>query len=118
MSPGLAGVGGFVNAVADGKIGPMQSLTTGDVNGIGIRGSDGDGADRLSGYVVEDRIPGAAVIIRFPDAAVYLPHVEDVGLARNSGSGARAPAAKRADHAPVQFLIRRFRNLRPAYGRR
>src|SRR5579862_6127031 len=116
MSPRLAGVGGLVNAVADGKVGTMQSLTTGDVDDVGIGGSDSDGADRLSGFAIEDGIPCPAVIIRFPDAAVDLTHVEDIGLTSNSGGGARASAAKRADHAPVQFLISSFGNLRPGYA--
>src|SRR5579863_3774717 len=40
MSPRFAGVGGLVNAVAHGKIRTMQSLTAGNVNDVGIRGSD------------------------------------------------------------------------------
>jgi hypothetical protein len=72
MSPGLAGVGGFVDSVADRKIGAMQAFAAGDINDVGIGRSDGDGANRLRGLVVEDGRPGAAVVVRLPYAAVDL----------------------------------------------
>ena len=111
MSPGLSGVGRFVDSVANGEVGAMQAFAAGDINNVGIGGSDGDGADRLRGFVVEDRSPGAAVVVGFPDAAVDLAHIEDIGLAGNAGGGASAAAAKRADHAPMQILISILGNL-------
>ena len=114
MRPGLAGVGGFVDAVADRKIGPMQSLAAADINDVGIGRSNCDGADGLRGLVIEDGIPGAAVVVRLPDAAVHLADVKHIRLAGNSRGGAGAPATKRPDHAPVQILISVFGNLRPA----
>ena len=111
MLPGLARIGRFVNAVADGKIGAVQSLAAGGINNVGIGRGNGDGADRLSGFVVEDGGPGAAVVVGLPHAAVYLRHVIDVWLAGNAGDGARAAAAEWANHAPVQFLISILGNL-------
>ena len=56
-------------------------------------------------------VPNAAVVVGLPDSAVDLGHVEDIRLAGNSGSGAGAASAKRADHAPVEILIGIFGNL-------
>ena len=111
MSPGFSGVGGFINSVADGKVGAMQAFAAGDINNVGIGWSYGDGADRLRGFVIEDGIPGAAVVVGLPDSAVDLAHVENVWLAGNAGGGAGAASAKRADHAPVQLLICVLGNL-------
>src|SRR5271167_4207832 len=110
MSPGFAGVGGLVDAVADGEIGAVQSLAAADIDDVGVRRSDGNGSDGLSGFVIEDGVPGATVVVGFPNAAVYLGDVEHIGLAGNAGGRAGAPATKRADHAPVQFLVGVFGN--------
>ncbi len=113
VCPCFAGVRGFVDSVADRKIGPMQTLAAGDVDNIRIRRSDGNRADRLRRFVIEDGIPGAAVIVRLPHSAVHLSHVKHVGLAGHAGGSAGASAAKGPIIAPVQFLISIFRNLRP-----
>jgi len=42
MLPGLARVGGFVDAVADGEIGAAQAFSAADVDDIWIRGRDGE----------------------------------------------------------------------------
>ncbi len=70
------------------------------------------------GSLIEDGIPGAAVVVRLPDAAVHLADVENIGLAGYTGGGASAATAKRADHAPVQFLVCIFGNLCPERGGR
>ena len=116
MRPGLARVGGFVNAVANGEIGAMQAFAAADIDDIGIGRSDGDGANGLRGLIVEDRIPGAAVVVGLPHAAVDLAHIENVGLAGHAGGSARAPAAERTDHAPAHFLVSAFGNLREGSG--
>ena len=54
VGPGFSGVGGFVNSVANGEIGTMQAFAAAHINDVGIRGSYGDGTDRLRGLVVED----------------------------------------------------------------
>src|SRR6266576_6644373 len=117
MRPGLARVGRFVDAVAHRQVGTMQALAAGYVDDVGIGGSDGDGSNRLRGFMIEDGIPGAAVVIRLPDASIDLPSIEDVRLARNSGGGAGASSAQRADHAPVQIAVEALGNLCPALGR-
>ena len=39
MRPGLAGVGGFVDAVADGEVGALQAFAAADVDDVGIGGA-------------------------------------------------------------------------------
>src|SRR5438046_1115106 len=92
----------------------MQTLATADINDVGVGGSHGDGADRLRRLAIEDGVPSAAVVIRLPDAAIYLADIKHIGLSRDAAGGARAPAAKRANHAPLQVLVSIFGNLRPA----
>ena len=46
-----------------------------------------------------------AEVCRLPNAAIVGRHVEDVGLGRNSGNCHGSAAAKRADQAPVKFLV-------------
>jgi hypothetical protein len=89
MRPGFAGVGRFINAVAHREVGAMQSLAAAHINNVWVGRRDRDGADRLRGLVVEDRVPGAAVVVRFPNAAVHLADVEHIGLAGH----ARQPRA-------------------------
>src|SRR5580704_9274009 len=105
MSPGFSRVSGFVDSVSYRKIGAVQAFAAGHINDIGIRRGDGNGADRLRRLVVEDRVPSATVVIRFPNSAVDLAHVENIGLAGDASGSTSAPAAKGADHPPMQFLI-------------
>src|SRR5579864_7721787 len=116
MRPGFAGVGGFVDAIADRKIGTVQSLSAGYVDNVWVRGSNGDGADGLRRFPIKNGIPGATVVVRLPDSPVYLTDVEQVGLAGNAGGGAGASAAEGPNHAPVQFLVAVFGHLGPTDG--
>ena len=102
VRPRFAGIVGLVHAVTDGEVGARESLAAAYIYGIGIRGGDGDRADRLRGLVIEDWLPGASRVGGFPDAAVHLRHVEGVRLIGDTGSGARASAAQWSDPAPVQ----------------
>ncbi len=36
MRPGFAGVDGFVDAIADGKVGPLQAFAASDVNNVWV----------------------------------------------------------------------------------
>ena len=67
--PGLAGVGGFVDAVAGLDVAADVGLAGADVDDVGIGRGDGEGADGLGGLVVEDRLPVDAAVAGFPDAA-------------------------------------------------
>src|SRR5262245_52626972 len=78
MRPGLAGVGGFVDAVAGREIGANDSGTGADVDDVRIGWRDGNGADRAGGLAVEDRFPVRAIICRAPHTAVVESGVDDV----------------------------------------
>ena len=105
VTPRLAGVGGFVHAVADGEIGALQAFAAADVDDVGVGGGEGDGADGAGGLVVEDGLPGAAEVVGLPDAAVVDADVEDVGLVGDAGGADGAAAAEGADVAPTQAGI-------------
>ena len=92
MRPGLAGVGRFVDAVADGEVRARQPFAAADVDDVRIGRRDGDPADRSGRLVVEDRLPGAAGVGRLPDAAVDHADVEGVRLAAH---GPRPPSSAR-----------------------
>ena len=113
MRPGFSRVGGFVNAIAGGKIGALQTFAAADVNDIGIGRCDGQRADGAGGLVVENRIPGVSKIGGLPDAAVDGSHVENVGLVRDAGDGHGAASAERADAAPAHFRIEFLIELQP-----
>src|SRR5271169_584985 len=107
MPPGAARVRRLVDTVAYRKIGPAQTFTAADVNRIRIRWRDRQRSDGSCRLVIEDGIPGAAEVRRLPDSAVVRRHVEDIRLAGNTGDRHGASATKRANHAPVKFLIHR-----------
>ncbi len=103
VGPGLAAIGGLVDAIADGEVRAMQPFAAADVNDLRVGRRDNDGADRAGRLLIENRLPGAAVVRRLPDAAVDRADVEDVRLAGNSCQGASASAAKGANIAPTHF---------------
>src|SRR6266852_648263 len=107
MLPGAARVGRLVDAVAYGEIGPAQAFAAADVYCVGIRGRDCQGTNRTCRLIVENWIPGAAEVRRLPNSPIVRRHVEDVRLARNTRNRHGAAAAKRADHAPMKFLVHR-----------
>ena len=92
MRPCLAGVGGLVDAVADGEVRARQALAAPDVQDVRIGGRDGDPPDRSGRLVVEDRFPRAAGVGRLPDAAVDHADVEGVRLARMPAAAFVRPA--------------------------
>ena len=106
--PGLAAVGGPVDAVAGGEVGALEALAAAHVDHLRIRRRHGDGADRAGGLVVEDRRPDPAVVVALPHPAVVHADVEDVGRAghahRGHGAAARgggrscASASRRRAH--------------------
>src|SRR5205807_1562520 len=93
--PGLAAVGRFVHAVADRQVRPLQALAAADVNHVGVRRGDGQGADGAGRLVVEDGGPDAAVVGGLPDATVVDADEEDVGPPGHAGGADGATAAER-----------------------
>src|SRR5262249_8268209 len=103
--PCLAGIGGFVNSVADCKIRTLNTLSAANIDNVGIRRRDCNGANGLRWLVIKDRNPDLAVIGAFPYTAVDCRHIEDIGLAGYAGDRDGAPGAERAYAAPAQLLI-------------
>ena len=87
VRPGLAGVGGLVDAVADGEVRTRQPFAAADVEDVRIGRRDGDPADRSGRLIVEDRLPRPAGVGGLPDAAVAPCRC------RRCTAGSRWPAA-------------------------
>ena len=116
MLPGFAGVGGFVDAVAGGKIGATQAFAAAYVDDVGIGWGHGERADGAGGLAVEDGDPGAAGVGGLPDAAVVYADVEEIGIAGDAGGGYGAASAEGADAAPLRDSRRGWWGI--AAGRR
>ena len=105
VRPGLAGVGGLVDAVADGEVGALQAFAAADVDDVRVRRRDRERADRAGRLVVEDRLPGAAVVGRSSRRR------RCTRRCRRRSAGRRRPAADLVrpprngpDGAPAHFL--------------
>src|SRR5882724_3159769 len=117
MGPRFPRVSRFVDAVANGQIGTMQTFAAPDVNHIRIRNRHRDGADRTGLLIVKDGLPGPPVIGRLENAAVDLSHVEYVRLRGDAGDRVCSTAAERSDVAPSQGSIKiRIGGYRPKRG--
>src|SRR5437868_3051787 len=106
MSPALAAICGFVDAIARREVGPPQSFAAAYINDIWIGGRKGQRADRARRLPVEDWIPRASEVVSLPNAAVVRRHEEDVRLIGNSGDGDRASSTERSKAAPAQRVRR------------
>ncbi len=102
VRPRAAGVVGPVHAVAGREVGPDDPGTGTDVDHVGRRGRDGDGADGTGRFAVEQRHPVVAVVGRAPDAAVVEADVEDGRAAGRAGQRAGAAGPVGADRAPAE----------------
>ena len=105
--PGLAGVGGFVHAVAhvDGAA-HHADVAGADVDDVGLRWRDrhgADGGDRA--HPVEDGRPDDASVDGLPNAAAGRSHVVDRGIAGDARHGGDAARAKRSDLTPAHGLV-------------
>ena len=93
--PGLAAVGGLVDAVAGHDVAADVGLAGADVDDVGIGRRDGDGADGRGRLIVEDRLPGEAAVGRLPDAAGRRGRVVDHRIAGDAAGPADAAAGRR-----------------------
>src|SRR5579864_8441033 len=109
VCPALSGIAGFVNSIAHGKIGAVQTFAGAHVHEFRIRGSYRDRADGLGWLAIKDRDPGTAVVVTLPNSAIHRSDVKDIRLAGHTSNGASAPASKRADHPPAHVHV--FRQL-------
>src|SRR5438045_2403524 len=78
VTPCLAGIGGFVDAVAGRKVRPLNSFSAPDINHVRIRRRHREVADRARRLLVEDGCPDASIIGRPPAAAVVAAEVEAI----------------------------------------
>jgi len=108
MLPRAAGVGGLVHPVADGEVGPDDAGARSDVDDVGVRRGDGDGADRAGRLVVEQGHPIGAVVGGSPDAAVVETGIEGVGLGGDAGQRTGTSGTSRTDVAPAHLSEREF----------
>ena len=103
VRPRLAGVGRLVGAAALNDVAADVRLAGADVDDVGIRGGDGDRADRrVVDQAVGHRLPGRAAVGRLPQAAAGRAHVVLVRPRRAAGDGNGAAAARGAETAPAQ----------------
>src|SRR6185437_3238845 len=86
VRPRRAAVCRLVHAVPEADGVAQRGLATADIDDVGRRRRDGDGADGGGGLTVEDGLPDAAGVDRLPDAAVYRAEIE---LVRPSGHARR-----------------------------
>ncbi len=103
--PGFAGIDRFVDAVALGEIATDAGFAGANVDGVGIGGGDGEGADGRRFFVIEEGLPGESAIGGFPDAATDGAEVPGVRIAGDAGGGERAAAPVRADGAVLEALF-------------
>jgi hypothetical protein len=103
--PGFSAVRGLVDTVTGREIRSLQALTTADVQDVGVRRRDGQGADGAGRLVVEDRRPHPAIVGCLPHAAVVDADKEDVRL-RDTRGGYCSSSAKRPDHPPAEAAIK------------
>ena len=108
VGPGGSGIGGLVDAIAEGNCGAHVGLAGADVDHARVGGGDGDGSDggdaMAVGQVVEDGLPDDAAVGGFPDASADGAEVESVGVAGDTGDGEDAAAAEGSDEAPVEVV--------------
>lgn len=111
VGPGLAAIGGFVDAIADGEIGALKALARADIDRLGAALRHRQAPDTSGWLVVEDRLPGVAVVGRLPDSAVVHADEKHVRLRDNPVRADGSPASKRPDAAPFQAVVASRGNL-------
>ena len=112
--PGLAGIGGLVDPVADRDVAADPCFPCAGPHDVGVGRGDGERTDRLHRLVIEDRLPVHAAVGGFPDAARGRPGVVDALVARDAGD--RGHAISHGADVAVLELGERGRIRRP--GRR
>src|SRR5213594_1451251 len=89
--PGLAGVGGFVHAVAELDRIAHVGFAGADIDDVRIRRRDSNRANRCRRGRVEHRRPGAPAIRGFPNAAAYRTKIKSLRLSDDAADGVDAP---------------------------
>ena len=90
--PGAAGVGGFVDAVAERDVRADPRLARPGPHDVVVRARDAERSDGCDLLIVEDRLPVNAGIGRLPDAAARRASVVHVRIADHTRDGRDAVA--------------------------
>src|SRR5262249_13289097 len=104
--PGLAAVGGAVDAVARLHVAADVRLARADVDDVGVGRGHGDGAEGGNGLVVEDGLPGQAAVGGLPQAAAGCGGDVGVRVAGDAHGATDAAAGGRADGAEFEVFER------------
>src|SRR6185437_1353116 len=111
VRPCFSSVGGFIDAVASGEIGPLQAFAAAYINNVRVACRNGNRTDRSGRLAVPDAVPGRARVGGLPYSSIYSTQVEGGGLAGHSCKCACAAGAHRSDFAPVHIGKKSRRNL-------
>ena len=102
MLPAAPGVGGFVDAIADGDIDADGGLARAGIDDIGVGGRHFQRADGRGGEVaVADILPVLPGVGGLPDAATDAAEVEGIRIARVASDSDDASAAEGSDAAEL-----------------
>ena len=111
--PGLAAIRRLVDSVSRREVRTPQSLSTADINDVRIGRRTGKCTNRSRGLIIKNRCPSPSEIRGLPDAAIVGRHIEDTGLAGNTGRSHGATAAERSDHPPAHAFVQCRTELLP-----
>ena len=105
MTPGAAGIGRFVNAVAIGYVEPDLGLPGAGIDNVAIRAGHGERTDRGGPEkAVADASPINPAINRLPHASGAGSEVEHAAVFGVTGNGYDAAAPRRPDAAPFEGI--------------
>ncbi len=117
VGPGLAAIGGFVNAVAAREIRANIRFARAGVENVWVRWRDFERSDGCDGLAVENGSPDGAGIVGFPDAAIHAAEIEGRAAARDTTHRNRPAAAEGPDGSPFKAAEKARRNLLSCCGR-
>src|SRR5262249_10316731 len=104
IAPGLSGICGLVDAVAEADLGSDICLSCAHVQDVRGGRCGRDRADGGDGLLVEDRGPDGACVRGLPDAAADCAEIENGLVAWDASDGDDAASPKRPDHAPLELI--------------
>src|SRR5450830_82785 len=109
VDPGLAAVGGLVDAVAEGDAVAHPGLAGAGPHGPGVLRVDGDRSDGLHILLVEDRLEGGSAAHRLPHATARAAYVDGEAIAFvDRRDGGHAATHCRGTDVPGAEARRRF----------
>jgi hypothetical protein len=110
VGPRVSAIHRLVNAVARGEIGTNVGLTRSCINGVGVRGSNRECADRPDTLGIKNRRPHDTAVGCFPDATIYRSKIEGRGVARHPSHRDDSSSTKGPDQSPLKPVKQVRRN--------